>query len=69
MSIEELEAYFKTFELPPKVKLHKAIVIEDVPLFIEGHLSVLKQYGLNNPTFKSFYDQLIRLKDILSEAS
>jgi hypothetical protein len=65
MTIEELEEYFKNAMLPETVKLHKAVTIVDVPLFIKGHLSVLKQYGIKNQNFSSFYDQLLHLKEIL----
>ena len=65
MTIEELEEYFNNATLPESVSLHKSITIVDVPLFVKGHLSVLKQYGLKNPTFSAFYDHLIQLKNII----
>jgi len=65
MTIEDLEDYFKNAALPESVKLHKSITIVDVPQFIDGHLAVLKQYGLKSQTFSSFYDHLIQLKNII----
>jgi hypothetical protein len=66
MSIQEFEEYFKSVSLPERIELHKSIVIVDVPLFIEGHLAVIKSYGIDNKSSKPFVDRLIRVKGILS---
>jgi len=43
MSIEELEAYFTGIELPQKIELIQGVMIEDLPLFLDSHLSYVKK--------------------------
>ncbi|KEQ30841.1 DUF6965 family protein [Pedobacter antarcticus] len=45
MTIEELEAYFDGIELPAQIDLEAGVVIADVPLFLESHLSYVKNSG------------------------
>lgn len=65
MSVDELDEYFKSIELPKEVKLHKAIKIIDVPLFVKSHIRILRNYG-DNRTFSLFHKRLLILKDILA---
>jgi hypothetical protein len=57
MSIEELEAYFAGIELPERIELEQGVMIEDLPLFLDSHLSYVK----NNGDLKSAEVFLIRL--------
>ncbi|MBB6501649.1 DUF6965 family protein [Pedobacter cryoconitis] len=45
MTIEELEAYFTGITLPEQIELEKGVVIMDIPLFLESHLSYVKKNG------------------------
>lgn len=57
MSIEELEAYFTGITLPEQVELVQGVVIEDIPLFLDSHLSYIKKNG----TLKSADVFMVRL--------
>ncbi len=56
LTIEELEAFFNAINLPPQIRLHKSILITDVPLFVKGHLAVIKEKGIE---IGGFYDRLL----------
>lgn len=60
MTLEELEAYFEGLTLPTQVELVQGVVIEDVPLFLESHISYLKR----NPGLKSADVFLMRLNQL-----
>ncbi|WP_219222574.1 DUF6965 family protein [Pedobacter antarcticus] len=45
MTIEELEAYFNGIELPAQIDLEAGVAIADLPLFLESHLSYVKNSG------------------------
>lgn len=60
MSIEELEAYFEGIELPGKIELEKGVLIDDLPLFLNSHLSYVK----NNGDLKSAEVFVIRLHQL-----
>ena len=62
LSIEDLEAFFNSIDLPKKLRLHKAIVITDLPLFVKGHLSVLKAQGIG---IGGFYEHLLEAREAL----
>ena len=65
--IQELEAFFKTAQLPENIELFKSTVIKDVPAFVHSHLQIVKlRKGV--PVFEGFYDRLVQLKEKLSEA-
>ena len=66
MTIDELEEFFKNAKLPENIKLDEAEIIMNVPLFIESHLFHVKTYG-NNPTFRGYYDRLVKLHGILTD--
>ena len=60
MSLEELEAYFQGIELPAQVELVTGVVIMDIPLFLDSHLSYIK----SNPGLRSTDVFLQRLNDL-----
>ena len=62
LSIEELEAFFKSVTLPKEIRLHKSILISDVPLFVKGHIAVLKQKGINAG---GFYEHLMAAREVI----
>jgi hypothetical protein len=64
MTIQELEEYFASKELPSTVQIDRGTKIVDVRKFVDGHLSVLKHNG-EGKAFKSFKDRLMELKDVL----
>ncbi len=66
MTIDELEKYFETVELPLTIKLNTAITITNVPGFVKSHFEVLNNYRGNN-SFYCFYKRLMLLKSILDE--
>lgn len=66
MNIDELEAYFKSKELPQTLKINRAITITNVPRYIESHLAIIRNYQ-DKQTFKGFYNRLIELKEILEQ--
>lgn len=59
MSIQELEDFFKSRELPAEISTHPAIKIVDVPKFIDTQLIQIRANGLKTPA----YDRLIELKE------
>ncbi len=62
LSLEELEAFFNSVELPKQLRLHKAILITDVPLFVKGHLAVLKSKGIG---IGGFYQHLLEAREMI----
>lgn len=62
LSLEELEAFFKSVTLPKQIRLHRSILISDVPLFVKGHLAVLKQKGLGAG---GFYEHLMAAREAI----
>jgi len=66
MTIEELEAYFTGITLPKQIELEKGVVVMDIPLFLESHLSYVKK----NSHLKSadvFVRRLHQLQERLEE--
>ncbi len=59
MSIQELEDFFKSRELPAEISTHPAIKIVDVPKFIETQLIQIRTHGVKTPA----YDRLVELKE------
>lgn len=64
MTIEELEAYFESVELPENVYLNQATKITDVKKFVSSHILTVKAYG-HIRAYGSFMDRLLQLKDII----
>ena len=64
MTINELECFFNSIELPDQIQVGKAVRITNVRNFIETNLLRSRRYG-TNPTFGTSYDDLITLKDLL----
>ncbi|KIO76846.1 hypothetical protein TH53_12645 [Pedobacter lusitanus] len=66
MSIEELEAYFTGITLPEQIVLEQGVVVKDLPLFLESHLSYVKLKGDLKST-EVFIYRLHLLKERLEE--
>lgn len=66
MTIEELEDYFNSAQLPAQIELHKSTRITNVRKFIDSHLAVLRQNGERGP-FGAFFDRLLQVKTIVGE--
>ncbi|HWW42931.1 DUF6965 family protein [Pedobacter sp.] len=64
MSIEELEAYFESVDLPENVYLNQATKITDVKKFVSSHIITVKAHG-HIKAYSSFMDRLIQLKEII----
>jgi len=64
MSIEELEAYFTEITLPEQIELERGVMIKDLPLFLESHLSYVKLKG-DLKSAEVFIHRLHLLKDQL----
>lgn len=64
MSIEELEAYFESVDLPENVYLNQATKITDVKKFINSHIITVKAHG-HIKAYSSFMDRLLQLKEII----
>lgn len=68
-SIDELEKYFSSIHLPIEpLRLNESSLITDCSLFIESHLTTLKQYN-GNKTFLPYLERLYRLKDVLASTA
>lgn len=67
MTIEELEVYFKSVELPKApVQLNPSHRITDVELFLSSHLMPLKGQPLPfNAIARPMYERLIEFKTFL----
>ncbi|WPU91779.1 hypothetical protein SNE25_20900 [Mucilaginibacter sabulilitoris] len=66
MSIDELEAYFKTAELPDTLTIDRGTTITDVKQFIKGHMSVIKNYGIDSKVAAPFLKRLHRFISLTS---
>ena len=64
MSIEELEAYFATADLPESIYLNEATKIVDLKKFVASHIITVKAHG-HIKAYSSFYDRLVQVKDII----
>lgn len=64
MSIEELEQFFSDAQLPAQLKLDQATRIIDVPRFLDGHFSVLRQ-NAGNSAFAGFQLRLEQAREII----
>ena len=64
--IEELETYFSSVNITEPIKMNKHSIINNVPLFIKGHLGVVKKNN-GNSTFLTYLERLKQLKTILSK--
>ncbi|WP_199119247.1 hypothetical protein [Pedobacter sp. ASV28] len=65
MSIEELEDYFRTVELPKQpIQLNPSHIISDLQLFLDSHFAGLKGQPINHLT-RPLYDRLVELKNYL----
>jgi len=62
--LNELEQFFKSTTLPKEIQLTRDQRVSDVKKFIDSHLQVCRG-NLNNKAFQSFYDRLVKLKDLL----
>lgn len=64
MSIEELDAYFAGITLPAQIELERGVMIMDLPLFLESHLTYVKLKG-DLKSAEVFIHRLHLLKDQL----
>ena len=63
--IQEMEEFFRSAQLPEKTELMKAMVITNVPAFVDSHLTIIKlRKGVG--IFEPFYDRLVLVKEKLS---
>jgi hypothetical protein len=63
--IDELENYFKSIDLPNKpIHLNQCSLISDIPLFINGHISILRAND-GKQVFIPYLKRLKKLKQIL----
>lgn len=66
--LNELEAFFKSIpkaNLPAEIEVVQAQKVTDVPKFINAHLACVKS-NIGRNAYTSFYDRLVRLKELLS---
>lgn len=64
--ISELESYFSNYNFPNQpIKLNYFTTIENIPLFIESNLSIIKAHN-GNTGYISYLNLLIELKNKLS---
>jgi predicted RNA-binding Zn-ribbon protein involved in translation (DUF1610 family) len=64
-SIDELEKYFSSIHLPIEpLRLNESSLITDCSLFIESHLTTLKQYN-GNKTFLPYLERLRQFREVL----
>ena len=65
-TITELETYFKNIQIPAQpVKLNQCSTIENIQLFIDGHLSTLKTNN-GKPYFLPYLERLQKLRQMLN---
>jgi len=65
--VKELEDFFKSVELPPQVKLNKAITVLDVPSFVKNYLNFCKDANAANVLVDPRYEDLVVLKGVLEQ--
>jgi hypothetical protein len=61
---KELEAYFKSIELPKSLRLNKSAMINNVDKFIKSHLQVVL-HNSKKKVYKPYLDRLEELKTII----
>lgn len=67
--IEELENYFLSISIQDQpIKLNNHLTINTPSKFISNYLTILKKHN-GNPTFKTYYDSLIELKNYLTSTN
>lgn len=67
ISLEELKEFFKNNEatLPQTINLGAGVTITHVSKHIQSSLMIIEAQG-NNPSYRCFKDDLIKLKNLLS---
>ena len=68
MTADELDAYFKSIELPAKISINRSTEIINVRRFIDGHLAVIRNYG-DNPSYSLFMARLMEVKGIIEDTA
>ena len=63
VTIDELEEYFKSAELPEEIYLSSAEKITDVRKFIEGHLRTLRSNS-GQKVYLPYYERLRKVKEL-----
>lgn len=65
--VSELRAHFKSIAIPEgPIRLNCCSVINNIPIFLNSHFSVLKAND-NNATFEAFLIRLKELKEVLNK--
>lgn len=64
ITLEELEDFFISIQLPKTIQLCPGVTVIDVPLFINSHLTILKG-NRDRLVYDVFKVRLIRLKELL----
>lgn len=65
MSLDELEAYFSSLELPKSIQLDECTWVNDVQKLIDSNISYLRA-NTGNKGYMPYYNQLIQLKDAIT---
>lgn len=66
LTIEELETYFSTCDLPKEIQLYEGVRITNVELFVNSHIEVYK-HNYRARVYDVFLNRLMRLKEIMDE--
>jgi hypothetical protein len=64
--LNELEAYFKSIEIPETVIFNRGVTWHNVPEHVTHYFSLIRQKGLGLYTTQPSFDRLIELKAFLS---
>jgi hypothetical protein len=68
LGIDDVENFFKNYKnIPKKVKLNRWTTIEDTKIFIETHISYIKNYG-NVPLMIPYKKRILELINYLKDA-
>jgi hypothetical protein len=65
-TIEELEEYFNSVELPETVVFNRGVTWRNVPGHVAQYIALIKQKGLGLYTTQPSFDRLLELHAILS---
>lgn len=64
-TIEELEEYFNSVEIPQTVKFNRGTTWHNVPQHVKDYITLIKQKGLGQYTTQPSFDRLLELKAFL----
>jgi hypothetical protein len=66
-TIEELEEYFNSVEIPHTIRFDRGTTWNNVPAHVKEYIDLIKLKGLGQYTTQPRFDRLIQLKNYLSE--